>query len=105
MKATNKPNDTEKVIKLDAPIQRGDTTIDQITIRKPNAGELRGVSLIELAQINVTALQTVIPRISNPILTVHDVAKLDIADLLEIGTVVTTFLMTKAERSVASPSA
>ena len=104
MKATNKPNDTEKVIKLDAPIQRGDTTIDQITIRKPNAGELRGVSLIELAQINVTALQTVIPRISNPILTVHDVAKLELADLLEIGTEVASFLMKKAERLAAYPS-
>lgn len=95
---TQKNTEVEKLIVLDTPIQRGETFIDRICIRKPSAGELRGISLIELAQLNVNALQTVIPRISTPILTVHDVAKLEPADLLEIGTEVASFLMKKAER-------
>lgn len=104
MKTDKQTNTTEKVITLDTPIQRGDTTITKVTIRKPTAGELRGVSLIELAQLNVNALQTVIPRISNPILTTHDVAQLELADLLEIGTEVASFLMKKADRLAAYPS-
>lgn len=101
---TQKNTEAAKIIFLDTPIQRGETTIDQITVRKPSSGELRGVSLIELAQLNVNALQTVIPRISTPILTVHDVAKLEPADLLEIGTEVASFLMKKAERLAAYPA-
>lgn len=104
MKTDKQTNTTEKVITLDTPIQRGDTTITTVTIRKPTAGELRGVSLIELAQLNVNALQTVIPRISSPILTTHDVAQLELADLLEIGTEVASFLMKKADRLAAYPS-
>lgn len=91
---------TEKIIFLDEPIKRGEQVIEQITIRKPKAGELRGVSLVDLGNINVVALQQVLPRISTPILTSQDVANLDPADLLEIGAEVASFLVKKADRMV-----
>ncbi|MFZ6709767.1 phage tail assembly protein [Undibacterium sp. TC9W] len=87
-----------KTITLDEPIKRGDTTITSITLRKPKAGELRGVSLVELGQMNVAALQQVLPRITTPILTAQDVANLDVADLVEIGSEVSLFLVKKADR-------
>ena len=91
---------TSKTITLDEPIKRGDSLITEITLRKPKAGELRGVSLVDVAQMSVVALQQVLPRITTPILTGQDVANLDPADLLEIATEVAAFLVRKSDRMV-----
>ena len=82
-------------VTLDTPIKRGNSFITEVTLRKPSAGELRGVSLAELLQMKVDALQTVLPRITNPILHKQDMATLDPADLVNMGTVVVGFLLTK----------
>ena len=82
-------------VTLDTPIKRGNSVITEVTLRKPSAGELRGVSLAELLQMKVDALQTVLPRITNPILHKQDMATLDPADLVNMGTVVVGFLLTK----------
>ncbi|MFZ6772298.1 phage tail assembly protein [Undibacterium sp. SXout7W] len=97
MTATTENNNVKTII-LDEPIRRGDKEITSITLRKPKSGELRGVSLVELGQLNVVALQQVLPRITNPILTAQDVANLDPADLVEIGSEVSLFLVKKADR-------
>ena len=85
-------------VTLDTPIKRGNGFITEVTLRKPSAGELRGVSLAELLQMKVDALQTVLPRITNPILHKQDMATLDPADLVNMGTVVVGFLLTKATK-------
>lgn len=82
-------------ITLDSPIQRGDTTISEITLTKPLAGALRGCSLASVLQMEVDALTKVIPRISNPALTEAEVQRLDPADLMQIGTEVAGFLVPK----------
>jgi hypothetical protein len=92
----------EITIELETPIIRGQTKITSITLRKPQAGELRGVNLMSLAQMDVASLQTVIPRISNPILTTQDVASLEPCELMEIGLEVASFLMKKADRLAVS---
>lgn len=83
---------------LDTPITRGGQTIDKITLRKPSAGELRGTSLTDLVNCDVTALSKVLPRISSPTLTEFDVAQLDPADLVQLGGIFVGFLMPKAQR-------
>ncbi|MBC3911390.1 phage tail assembly protein [Undibacterium umbellatum] len=93
-------NTKSKTITLDEPIKRGEIIIDKITLRKPSSGELRGVSLIDLGNMNVVALQQVLPRITAPILTAQDVASLDPADLMDIGMEVAGFLVKKADRMV-----
>jgi hypothetical protein len=85
-------------VPLDEPIRRGEQTIDGVTLRKPRAGELRGVQLAQLMMMDVAALQTVLPRITTPTLTAHDVGNLDPADLMELALKVQGFFMTKAER-------
>jgi len=92
------------VIVLDEPIARGNTEITEITVRRPKSGALRGVSLLDVLQLNVTALQVVLPRITEPSLTQADVAALDPADLLQIGTEVSNFLAPKADRAMVSRS-
>lgn len=37
-----KPLADDNTVTLDTPIRRGTTSIDSITLRKPNSGELRG---------------------------------------------------------------
>lgn len=86
-------------VTLDEPLKRGDQTIEEVTLRKPSAGELRGTSLAALANLEVTALQKVLPRISTPMLTEADVANLDPADLVQLGGVFSGFLLPKAVKA------
>ncbi|WVM88883.1 phage tail assembly protein [Halopseudomonas pachastrellae] len=80
-----------ELIELDEPIKRGTTEITEVTLRKPVSGELRGVSLMELAQMDVQALRKVLPRISSPSLTDVEVARMDPADLMQCGVAVASF--------------
>lgn len=84
---------------LDTPLVRGNQTITTITLRKPNSGELRGVSLSDLVSLDVVALSKVLPRISSPMLTEADVANIDPADLVQLGGIFAGFLMPKAVKS------
>lgn len=83
-------------VTLETPIERAGQQISTVTLRKPRAGELRGVSLTDLLQMDVTALQTVLPRITEPVLHKQDVLNLDPADLVQLGTKVSGFLLPKA---------
>ncbi len=87
------------VIVLETPIQRGEQVIRSVRLRKPTAGDLRGIKLFDLAQMDVTALTTVLPRISQPILTTADAGKLEPADLIEIARVIGDFFVPKRRRN------
>lgn len=95
---------TTETITLDHPIQRGDQQITAITLRKPMAGELRGVNLMAVMQMDVAAAITLLPRITSPSLTTQEVERLDPADLLQLTSTVTSFLLPKSA-STAFPSA
>ena len=92
-------------ITLDTPIQRGATVIAELTLRKPNAGELRGLSLQRLHNADADELLKLLPRISTPTLTPHECAQLDPADLSEIGGLVISFLLKKAILNAAFQNA
>lgn len=94
---------SDVTVTLDVPIKRGDQTIHVVTLRKPNAGELRGLSLHELASMEVGTLTRLIPRISNPTLVDHEVRGLDPADLTEMGVSIASFLLKKAQRESLAP--
>jgi hypothetical protein len=82
-------------IELDEPIKRGEQTIDTITLRKPKSGELRGVALADVLQMQTDALITLIPRLSTPSLTATEVRQMDPADLVQCGGEIAGFLLTK----------
>ena len=96
------PLANDNTVILDTPIRRGTTTIDSITLRKPNAGELRGVSLAELLQMDVNSLIKVLPRISSPTLIAVEVTSMDPADLVALSTKITGFLLQKSAKTDAS---
>ncbi len=95
----------EEVVELDTPIIRGEQRIARLTLRKPMAGELRGVSLIELMQMEVNALRKVLPRISSPSLTDIEVGRMDPADLVQCGVAVSGFLLQKRHKETDSHAA
>jgi len=86
----------EKTVVLDSPIQRGKTQISEIVLRKPQSGALRGTRLQAIMDMDVSAMMTIIPRISTPTLTAQEMAELDPADLTALSVEVVTFLLKKS---------
>ena len=72
--------------------QRGEQVIEQVTLMKPNAGTLRGVSLAAVANSEVDALIKVLPRMTAPMLTEQEVAALELPDLVALAGKVVGFL-------------
>lgn len=87
---------TEKTVQLDTPIKRGNSEITEIVLRKPQSGALRGTRLQAIMDMDVSAMMTVIPRISTPTLTAQEMAELDPADLTALSVEVVTFLLKKS---------
>lgn len=94
-------NPNEEVITLDTPIVRGQQRIEQVTLRKPMSGELRGVTLADLSQMDVLALRKVLPRITTPSLNDHEIGTMDPADLFQCGLAVASFLLPKSAKAAA----
>lgn len=92
----------DNTVTLDTPITRGKTTIDTLTLRKPQSGELRGVQLVELLNMDVATLIKILPRLTTPSITVPEAAGMDPADLLACGSKISGFLLQKAVKTDAS---
>jgi len=85
-------------IPLETPIVRGEQTLDALQLRRPDAGELRGLSLARLANGDVTETLQLLPRITMPPITAIEAGKLDPADLYELTDKVTDFFLTRRRR-------
>ena len=90
-------------VALDRPIIRGDTAIAQLQLRKPGPGELRGLSIRDVALADADAMLTLLPRIAMPPLTDVEVAGMDLSDFVECCNQVAGFLP-QTGRSTASPT-
>ena len=94
-----------RTVTLDFPLSRGDgDPIATVQIRTPTAGELRGVTLMALSQLDYGALETVLPRITMPILHKADIARLAPSDFMQLGGEVMDFLLPKAAKEAVSPT-
>ncbi|HEY1843640.1 MAG TPA: phage tail assembly protein [Buttiauxella sp.] len=89
---TTNPN----LITLDTPIKRGDEVIKSITLTKPTAGTLRGVSLADVASSDVNALIKVLPRMTYPALTEAEITRMELPDMMSIAAKVIGFLAPNA---------
>ncbi|OTP93147.1 hypothetical protein B6D16_08175 [Gilliamella apicola] len=81
-----------KKITLKTGITSGKSTINELTIRKPLTGDLRGVKLLEFIDLDIDSLAKVLPRITTPSIAEHEVFNLDLIDLSEITKEVINFL-------------
>jgi hypothetical protein len=85
---------------LEQPLKRGETEISHLTLRKPGAGELRGLQLQALLQGDVNAMLALLPRITVPPITGPEAEKLSLADLAAMTGEVQGFFMTKGEQAM-----
>jgi hypothetical protein len=96
--ATAAPAKPDNTVTLDFPIKRGAAEITEITLRKPMAGELRGVKLTDLLTLEAGAVRLLLPRVTIPTLLPHEVDQLDPADFTELATTVAGFFVRKSTR-------
>jgi len=94
------PGVPSEVVELETPLQRGKTLVSEITIRKPMAGGLRGVSVVDVMNLDVAALSKVLPRITTPALTEGELKTMDIVDLIQLGSALNGFLTPKKFKEV-----
>ncbi|MFI8418503.1 phage tail assembly protein [Serratia sp. NPDC078593] len=86
----------DTTVVLDTPIKRGDSEISEVMVTKPNAGSLRGIGLAALANADVDALITILPRVTYPNLTKEECARLELPDLIALAGMVIGFLAPKS---------
>ncbi|EPY9203649.1 phage tail assembly protein [Morganella morganii] len=89
-------NKISAVVELDEPIKRGETEITRVTVRKPKSGELRGVRLQVLMEMNVNSMTEILPRITDPSLTKPEIGAMPPGDLLNMSIEVVNFLLPKS---------
>ncbi|AUU09535.1 MULTISPECIES: phage tail assembly protein [Serratia] len=82
----------ENTVVLNTPIKRGDSEITRVQVTKPNAGSLRGIGLAALANADVDALITILPRVTYPNLTKEECTRLELPDLIALAGQVIGFL-------------
>lgn len=99
--ASQTSNPSTRVITLDGPVMLGDTILiaegTKITIRKPGSGELRGLSLTALNQLDVMQLEILLSRITMPMIVKG--ASMDPSDLMQFGGEVMDFLLPSAAKA------
>lgn len=92
-------NKNESVVTLDAPVVRGNTTINEVFVRKPNSGALRGARLQALMDMDVDSVMLVLPRVTTPALTRAEMMMLEPGDLLQLSLELVSFLLPKSAMS------
>lgn len=92
--------------KTDFDIKVGDTVAfpagTEVTVRKPRSGELRGLNLLAISQLDYASIETLAPRITTPVLHKQHVAAMDPADLMMLGGEIMDFLLPRAAKQAAS---
>ncbi|MBX9816249.1 MAG: phage tail protein [Proteobacteria bacterium SG_bin5] len=86
-------------VDLESPIARGETIIEALQLRKPKAGELRGLVLSELTRGAVDQILELLPRITMPPLTSAEVEEMDPVNFAACASEVIIFFMSKTQRA------
>lgn len=89
------------VVELENPIIRDGKQITKVTVRMPMAGDLRGTSLQQLMSGGTAEIQTVLRRVTSPMLTESDFAEMPGADFIELSTEVMGFLTPRRYKAQA----
>ena len=97
---------TTAEVTLDQPIKRGEgekaQEIAKLTLRKPDAGAMRGLGMLALLQMDAATVRKILPRIAMPHITDAEAQALDVADVCECATEIASFLVTRRNEA-ASP--
>ena len=92
--------------KLDADITVGDKIVHaagtEIQVRRPGAGELRGIDIsATISRCDYAQTEKIAPRITMPMLHKEHIAVMDPADFVQLGGEIVDFLLPKAVKQAA----
>lgn len=90
------------VVDFETGFARGDDQVTNIRLRKPKAGELRGLSLQAVMTADVSAVIELLPRISDPTMTKEDAASLEADDFAEAADAITGFFLSAAQKKMVA---
>ena len=86
-------DDGHRTVTLGTPIKIGETEHNQLIIRKPLGGDLRGLAIADVLRSDVDSMAKLLPRINtNFIISPEMVYAMDLSDLTEVFTQVASFL-------------
>lgn len=91
--------DQSVTITLVAPIIRESGNIEKLTLRKPNAGELRGLKVPEVVNGDVNTVIALLPRIASPVISQDEAETLDLEDFGEIAGAIYGFFMNREAKA------
>ncbi|MDR7101452.1 phage tail assembly protein [Croceicoccus sp. BE223] len=85
-------------ITLAEPIEREGGNVTALALRKPKAGELRGLSISNLVNSDAGSIITVLPRICDPFITEAEAGNLSAEDFAEVAGTIVGFFMSAAQK-------
>ena len=89
-----------ETITLNTPITRQEgAAIEALTLRKPKAGDLRGLNIQSLMTGDVASVITLLPRIASPFIAQQEAAQLDAEDIAEVAGTIMGFFMTASQKA------
>ena len=94
---TEKNTPKKPDVTLSEPIKIDGKDVTGIDLRKPMPGELRGLKLTDILQMDASAMQKLLPRITQPPMSETQVARVDPADFLELCTKTVRFFVEKSQ--------
>jgi hypothetical protein len=97
-------SENSTTVTLGTPIPYGDKTLAEITLRRPKAGDLRGIKLARLEEVDIDTITTLVPRIAITPVSPAQLAELDPADLVELAAAVVGFFAPATAPASPSPT-
>lgn len=83
-------------VKFDVGFKRGEQSITEIVIRKPKTRALRGLTLVNVLQLDVDTMAKLAPHV-HPTMSENDVYDLDPVDVTKLCKEVIGFFVTTGE--------
>lgn len=88
-------------VTLSTPVTIDGTEVSKITLRKPGTGELRGLKLTDILQMDVSTMIRLLPRITMPPLSEAQVSSLPPEDFTDFAGKTVVFFARKEQLEMA----
>lgn len=80
-----------KDVILSKPLTWGGRTIETVTMRRPMSGDLRGIKIAGISEMDVNTILALVPRISMVPMPAQVVNDIDPADVVALGEAISGF--------------
>lgn len=93
-----------KKVTLEDGIKRGDKEIKEISLRRPNAGELRGLKILDLINLDTNSLMNFIPRVTVPSINAQELNLMSPSDFVTLASEAVAFLAPREPANTDFPT-